>query len=126
MLRIATKQVVRTPGGRYITRKLMESDPETLARAKPDEIWMAEGERPIVVADMELRHMMNVIRILEKRASDVMKEFGIKGNVSQFAGQLDRRYITMCEELRRRADCAGGANTTPEEVPETTPRKFTE
>lgn len=121
MLRLATKKVVRLPGGNYVTRKLMESDPETLARAKPDEIWMAEGERPIVVADMELRHLMNVIRILERRAEGVMKEFGIKGDVHQFAGQLDRRYLTMTDELSRRAS---GAGTTPEEVPETTPRKF--
>lgn len=34
MLRLATKKVVRLPGGNYVTRKLMESDPETLARAK--------------------------------------------------------------------------------------------
>lgn len=119
-LQIATKKVVRLAGGRYITRKLMESTPESVRVARADQLWMTADERVILIADMELRHLLNAIHILEVRAMKVMKEFGLDGDHRAFAGQLDRRYLTMTEELKRRSNGGSGR----QEIHEATTRKF--
>lgn len=70
-------KVVRLPDGRFITRKIVVSDPASLSFASPDEIWeMSDGNR-VVVKDMDLKHMINAIFWCEKKATEELKRLGV-------------------------------------------------
>lgn len=68
------KKKIRLPGGKWITKVLPESNPAELAAALSDEVWECGDGRKILVKDMELRHVINVIRKLEERAEALLRQ----------------------------------------------------
>lgn len=82
-------KVVRLPDGRFITRKLVESDPVALAKAKPEEIWtMNDGKsnsgktnytRPILIRDMETSHLINAMNVVYRREYEKLRKTGTPG-----------------------------------------------
>lgn len=59
---------VRLPGGKWVTRKLPESNPAELAQAAPTDIWECGDGRRVLVRDMDTQHICNVIALLLQRA----------------------------------------------------------
>ena len=121
-------KTIRLPDGRFITRKVRESDPRALAAAKPEEIWtMNDGKshsgktqytRDILIRDMETSHIANALRILVQQAYSKMVMIGIvpKGNavefgagdtytpsdVLDFAQQTMPKFVALQKELNVR------------------------
>lgn len=119
-------KVVRLPDGRFITRKIVESDPVELANAKPEEIWtMVDGKshsgktvytRQILVRDMETSHIVNTMKLMLGAASSEMSRLmllpissnvletvynceRIRNEVETFLVQRHPVYKTMKDEL---------------------------
>lgn len=122
-------KVVRLPDGRFITRKIVESDPDELARAKPEEIWtMSDGKshsgktaytRQILVRDMETSHIVNTMKLMLGAASSEMSRLmllpissnvletvynceRIRNEVTAFLVKRHPVYQTMFDELQIR------------------------
>lgn len=119
---------MRLPGGKFFTRPAaVESRPEDVARAQQDEVWLTADDRLILISDMDMRHLLNAMRTLERRAKAIMSQFNVPGadeneTLRQFTSNMDRRYATMLNELAVRA---GKAERRPEVIEEGTRRKFT-
>jgi hypothetical protein len=108
---LSTNKVVRLPDGRFITRKLVTSDPFALAMAQPDEIWETSDGRRIVAKDMELKHLMNAIFFMEKEATEKLKRLNVgepetKEQRAAFKKAFDQtvrpQYAKLREELEIR------------------------
>lgn len=82
-------KVVRLPNGNFITRKIVESDPAAIARAKPEEIWtMNDGKsnsgktnytRQILIRDMETSHLINAMNVLYRKEYVRLRSVGTPG-----------------------------------------------
>ncbi len=103
-------KVVRLPDGRFITRKIVESDPVALANAKPEEIWtMADGKsnsgktvytRQILVRDMETRHLINALKKVATRTAIKACDLGYTGEAAEkFCLELEPVQKTLRDEL---------------------------
>lgn len=99
---------VRLPNGKFITRIIPESTPLRLQGFKPDEVWVMEGERKIVIYDMETKHLLNAIKFVEAKAKNMLagasmgdkfepRVFAMKAMVDEYPA-----YPNMVKELTRR------------------------
>lgn len=93
----------RLPGGNWITQKIVESSPETLAKAKPEEIWTTYDGRRVTFRDMESRHLMNVVLLLRGRTELKMNKAKIEGvALDDFAKEFEPQYLAAHHELEIR------------------------
>lgn len=106
-------KVIRLPDGRFITRKLVVSDPAALAQAKPEEVWtINDGKshsgktqytRDILIKDMDTDHLRNAMRTLLMRAGTEMATLKLRGfSQHQYSMQTNPKYVTMHAELEAR------------------------
>lgn len=104
-----TRKRTRTSGGHWITRTIRESSAADLARAKPGEVWQSK-DGPILIRDMETRHLANAIRVLETRAAKVAADHpsdSIREQLLQLDSATKARimfpiYENLWNELTRR------------------------
>lgn len=95
----------RLPGGNWITQKLVESSPETLAKAKPEEIWTTGDGRRVTFRDMESRHLMNVVLLLRARIQTSITSLGAAGigiECEDYAKEFQPQYLAAHNELEIR------------------------
>lgn len=103
-------KVVRLPNGNFITRKLVESDPVALAKAKPEEIWtMNDGKsnsgktvykRQILVRDMTTPHLINALRKVAMRTALKACDLGYTGEAAdKLSLELEPVLKTLRDEL---------------------------
>lgn len=140
-------KVVRLPDGRFITRKLVESDPAALAKAKPEEIWHTGDGRDILIRDMDVMHLVNALRVQTQQAYSKMKMLGLLSPIENMTvdGELSAAVVDLVLDGQRCQDVIKFAMTTmprfavmrneleirmgrkqraPEPVQEATARKF--
>lgn len=93
----------RLPGGNWITQSLVESSPETLAKAKPEEIWTTGDGRKVTFRDMESRHLMNVVLLMRGRTEFAMIRANVDGvTFDDFAKKFEPQYLAAHHELEIR------------------------
>lgn len=109
-------KVVRLPNGNFITRKVVESDPRELAKAKPEEIWtMFDGRsnsgktaytREILIRDMEVTHLINALRLQVQQAYSKMRVLGLLQDFPELGASVDeynRNLEKIMVEIPERA-----------------------
>lgn len=93
----------RLPSGKWITYTEKESTDADLAKAKPDEIWTTGDGRKILPKDMDLRHIANVMRLLEMRQRAIQKAAGLTDEeIATLTGTTNPIYVYLARELARR------------------------
>lgn len=68
---------VRIPGGNWISRVIPESSPEAIKNSAPAERWQTQG-CIVLVRDMETRHLLNAIKLIEAKAQNEILRHGLK------------------------------------------------
>lgn len=113
----ATARVVRLNDGRYVTIKMISSRPEDIEKASPEEIWTTGDGRKLLPKDMDMRHLLNTIKLIEQKSADAMAfhKISIEDiDLPSFAKQFYPVYEHMKNEMLYRI----GTKERPVEKPE--------
>jgi len=93
----------RLPGGRWVTYVEKESTAADLEKARPEEIWTTGDGRKILPKDMDLRHIANVMKLLEGRQKATQVAAGLTPEeIAKVTGTTYPIYIALAKELARR------------------------
>lgn len=79
------------------------TDPKEIDAAKPDEKWQTSDGRVMLVKDMESKHIMNSMRVLENRVAGMKQRLSIPNvQPAAIAEEMFPVYENMKKELERR------------------------
>lgn len=95
----------RLAGGKWVSWKQddRESSAEDIAKASPDEVWTSGDGRKLLPKDMDLRHIANVMKLLERRQYDTAKAAGLtEEEAKSLTANTSPIYKALARELGRR------------------------
>ncbi len=75
-----------------------------------DMVWVAGDGRRLTVDKMDDRHLINSIRMLERRAGEVKLALNLKQAVAEVASRMFPIHDAMVHELERRLGMAAPTN----------------
>lgn len=72
------------------------------SRRKLDMVWMTKEGREVKVSEMDDRHLLNCIRLLERRAGEIKLKLGLSNRTEEVAASVFAIYDVMVKEMESR------------------------